>query len=583
MTGLCRISRPVELSLLGVFLWALAGCEADREVPVEPGVSTQPQQTELARTERLAFPDGITEIHLSYEGETPEAEFKMPFSDELVPRPGDEVILEAVDSTGLRGKVGSARILQVEADVLHMRITTRPVPVFNDVRIQAHAVHRCDLLAASPLDVHAVMPGVEFEDIDVGAIGLCGQAVGKYPSTARFHFQLGRALDAHQQEKSSIAHYRRTLSLRPDYAVALLALGGKYINGEGVARDAEEGRRLLQQAHELGLPRAAFALARIHEQPSAGAGNDARLALAYYTTAALSGDLPAQLQLARIYEQGGVVEADLSRALDWYEKAATQGDAYSRQRLGQAYAGGEGRPQDWAKAQQWLDAAANQGVAESQVLLAQIYEAGHGLNEINLGKALYWYRQAAEQAYPMGQYHLGRMYALGLGVEKDREQARKWLLLAQAQGVREAARLLSNNEPDRPVPLAQEPPAIDKQVPKNLRSARRWLVKTQGYMDAECLEALIQELDDLKIQVVGRRADPDITLTVTMNSPEYYSGSFGPFRYSGYSIHFRAEAVRNSDNIRLFYSHGEEEGDDRSESCVDAVDEIADDLEDLID
>ena len=45
-----------------------------------------------------------------------------------------------------------------------------------------------------------------------------------------------------------------------------------------------------------------------------------------------------------------------------------------------------------------------------------------------------WFRKAAEQGSPEGQYNLGLMYRQGLGVQKNEREAEKWIGLARAQG-----------------------------------------------------------------------------------------------------------------------------------------------------
>lgn len=72
-----------------------------------------------------------------------------------------------------------------------------------------------------------------------------------------------------------------------------------------------------------------------------------------------------------------------------------------------------------------LRRAADQGYAPAQTMLAEILDRAE-FNEEALG----WYRKAAEQGDPGGEYGLGVMYLTGDGVKKDPAQAWFWLMRA---------------------------------------------------------------------------------------------------------------------------------------------------------
>lgn len=72
-----------------------------------------------------------------------------------------------------------------------------------------------------------------------------------------------------------------------------------------------------------------------------------------------------------------------------------------------------------------LRRAAEQGHAPSQVLLAEILDRAEFDEE-----ALAWYRKAAEQGDPAGEYGVGAMVLAGEGVKKDPQQA--WFWFARA-------------------------------------------------------------------------------------------------------------------------------------------------------
>ncbi len=72
-----------------------------------------------------------------------------------------------------------------------------------------------------------------------------------------------------------------------------------------------------------------------------------------------------------------------------------------------------------------LRKASDAGHAPAQVLLADILDQAE-MNEEAVG----YYRKAAEQGNPDGEYGLGNMYASGEGVKRDFAEARKWILRA---------------------------------------------------------------------------------------------------------------------------------------------------------
>jgi hypothetical protein len=85
--------------------------------------------------------------------------------------------------------------------------------------------------------------------------------------------------------------------------------------------------------------------------------------------------------------------------------------------------------------------AADHGDVESQLILGSLYRLGAVAAATgNKGyvsddaSAMEWYRRAANQGNPRGQFNVGQMYAEGAGVPQDYLEAAKWYLLAADQG-----------------------------------------------------------------------------------------------------------------------------------------------------
>ncbi|HYD73961.1 MAG TPA: AAA family ATPase [Candidatus Binatia bacterium] len=104
----------------------------------------------------------------------------------------------------------------------------------------------------------------------------------------------------------------------------------------------------------------------------------------------------AQYRLAKLYESGEGVGADLVQARQWTERAANAGNRQAIHDLGVYYARGEGAPRDEAAAFRLFQQAAELDYADSQFNLGVLYEQGRGV-EANPGEALFWYMLAARQ------------------------------------------------------------------------------------------------------------------------------------------------------------------------------------------
>ena len=118
-------------------------------------------------------------------------------------------------------------------------------------------------------------------------------------------------------------------------------------------------------------------------------------ALARLKTLAESGQAPAQMFLARLYETGqaGVVQ-NLAEARRWTARAADAGDPPAMHNLALFYFRGEGGPKDAVAAAQWFKKAAEHGVVDSQYNLGLLYQSGSGVPR-DLAQAYKWFTIAA--------------------------------------------------------------------------------------------------------------------------------------------------------------------------------------------
>ncbi len=126
------------------------------------------------------------------------------------------------------------------------------------------------------------------------------------------------------------------------------------------------------------------------------AGGDVPEGVAELRRAADGGFTLAQYRLAKLYERGAGVEANLDLARQWTERAAVAGNPLAMHDLGVFLARGEGVPVDEAAAFRWFRQAAELGVADSQYNLGILYQRGRGVSA-DASEALFWFLLAARQ------------------------------------------------------------------------------------------------------------------------------------------------------------------------------------------
>jgi localization factor PodJL len=141
----------------------------------------------------------------------------------------------------------------------------------------------------------------------------------------------------------------------------------------------------LQQAATRGDPVAQYELAL----QNLAAGDSAE-ALSLLRASANQGLAMAQYRLAKMFERGEGVPADLAQARQWTERAAAAGNSRAMHDLGVFFARGEGAPLDEAAAFRWFRQAAELGVEDSQFNLGVLYQQGRGTS-VNGAEALFWF------------------------------------------------------------------------------------------------------------------------------------------------------------------------------------------------
>jgi uncharacterized protein len=143
-----------------------------------------------------------------------------------------------------------------------------------------------------------------------------------------------------------------------------------------------------------------------------------------------SGDAAAQLKLARAYDSGNAIKADIVAAAKWYEAAARQGNSEAQNALGSLYLNGEAVAKDAARACEWFAKSAAQGNASGVGNLGYCYDAGIGVDK-DVAKAAELYQRAANEGDLQSMLNIGVDYWEGEGTAKDLAKAYTWLDLVR--------------------------------------------------------------------------------------------------------------------------------------------------------
>ncbi len=164
-------------------------------------------------------------------------------------------------------------------------------------------------------------------------------------------------------------------------------------------------------------------------------------ALQHWTKLAKDCDPIAQYNVGVMYDEGTGVNRDAARVVAWWSKAADQGHQMAQHNLALLFIerGGE---ENFATAAYWLKRAAANGFARSQYSLAKMYAAGLGVEKDNK-RALALFLKSGNAGFVKAQYNLGKIYRDGIEVEADPDVSLDWFRKAANQGYAKAQEKLA--------------------------------------------------------------------------------------------------------------------------------------------
>lgn len=257
----------------------------------------------------------------------------------------------------------------------------------------------------------------------------------------------------------------------------LYALAMAYLFGWDVEQDEDRGYELLESAVDKGQTEAMSLMVRLFMQGEY-LGIDSVRAAELSVKAAQDGIPEAQLYAGLAYMDGIYVQQDYAEAARYFRLSANQGNQEARTDLAYLYQEGLGVPKDEVKAFRLFRTAAaagnlnalfhegichefGVGTRQSFDAAADCYrkgsEAGDAFATERLAHLMYegvcgnppdpegafeLFLKAAMEGVSTAMLSVGASYAFGDGVERDVGEARKWLKMAEDNGVDEAADIM---------------------------------------------------------------------------------------------------------------------------------------------
>ena len=266
------------------------------------------------------------------------------------------------------------------------------------------------------------------------ASGIHGFVHGDY-MTARMYYE-GKGVGQDYDE----ALYQYEKAARSNDKYACYAAGRMYYLGIGTKQNFKKAAVYFAKASQKNVPWADYALAQMCEAGQCVRKNKEAAQALYKKTLEefqeqekRSPDPMTQFRIAEMYFTGQGTEADPGKAAEWFQKAVDSGNPQAAYELAKLYSSGNGVEADAEKAQSlyqaalkgFLDSEKSRPAVWREYRIAGMYEKGLG-TDVNVQKAIRWYKTAADNGDGHAAYHLGHIYQDGQIAEQDFSAALKW-------------------------------------------------------------------------------------------------------------------------------------------------------------
>ncbi len=144
--------------------------------------------------------------------------------------------------------------------------------------------------------------------------------------------------------------------------------------------------------------------------------------------------------------QAQIERAEYAAAARTLQPLADADDPAAQAKLGMLLYLGRGVPRDEARAYALFTQAAGKESAEAMFWLGRMHLLGDGpaaqVADADR-EAARWYFEAGRRGHAEAQYTLGLLFMAGTGVEKNEDEARRWIRRAADAGFEEARKFLA--------------------------------------------------------------------------------------------------------------------------------------------
>ena len=250
------------------------------------------------------------------------------------------------------------------------------------------------------------------------------------------------------------------------------------MDGVGTKRDLVEAERLCTLGIAKGDGTSANNLGYMYSANLPGLPANRVKSEAYFLQAISLGQKVALDNLANVYNGSDRLPPDYAKRFALLKPWAERGDAVAAVEVGIAYYLGKGVAKNDTLAASWLLRSANAGSARGRYELALLVEDGEGVPKDTV-EALKLKRRAAVEGWPPALFDMGILTMNGDGVQQDQIEGERLLRLAAEGG-----------ETHAPCELGLMYAKGYGGVEKDLNEARRWLRMGSARGNKKCDDAM---------------------------------------------------------------------------------------------
>lgn len=223
------------------------------------------------------------------------------------------------------------------------------------------------------------------------------------------------------------------------YELGLAYEEGQSQSSKGLFKSYDKAIRYFNAAGDGGVPQGYLKVAEYY-QNGIGVERSLEKAIAYYSKVGDNEDPAFKQQyrelLSQLYLKLAAESPKPEDQYKWNLKAAETGDVGAQLFVAKALLNGRGVEPDEDQARVWFEKVAATDNLDALVNLGYIYANGVGV-EIDYKKAADLYLKAAQQGSPEAAWNLGNFYANGYGVPQDSAKSQEWFRRSQALGKRQ--------------------------------------------------------------------------------------------------------------------------------------------------